>query len=766
MHGKLFYLFYVSILFFHPGFAQVPAIGLWRDHSPYGEALQVINGNGKIWCASPFSIFSVDKEENSIDRWSKVNGLTETGIRSIGWDEGTSSLIIAYENSNVDILSVSGIKNINALKKSLQSGDKNIYSIFTLNNLAYLSTGIGIIVLNLKKYEVKDTYIIGSSGNKIKINAVSADLSSLYAATAEGVKKASLITPNLSDYRNWQLISGTNGLPAGEAEQVTILNNQVIVVKQDSLFIQTGINWNFIYTDGWNFNKVDVAGNKLLLSESRNNAGRLVVINNTGTVERIIQNNTYTRQPRQSILVDTDYWIADAVAGLSKFGNNSFQSYVPNSPISVANGEMIINSGVLWASAGSVTTNWQPIGSKNGLYRLTDNSWKNFNASILPAMDSLADCITVAIDHRDATLWAGSYGGGLLSINSNNSISIYKQNSPLQAALFSPGNYRVSGLAFDQENNLWISNYGAAQNLHVRKSDGNWGSFTVPFPLTENAVARIIVDDLNQKWIIAPNGQGIICFNHGLSIENSTDDRWKWFRTGKGNGNLPDNNVLCMLSDKNSFIWIGTKQGIGIVQCPQEIFTTPGCEAILPIVQPDNFAGYLFRDEEVQCMALDGADRKWIGTKNGVWLISDDGEKTIFRFTAENSPLPGNDVKQIAVDDKNGEVFFSTSNGMASFRSTATTGTVTNKELLVFPNPVPPGYGGTIAIRGLANNSIVKITELDGRLVFQTRALGGQAIWNGKNYKGQSVSSGVYLVLINDDGKQEKYATKIVFINK
>ena len=766
MRGKLFYLFYISILIFHPGFAQVPAIGLWRDHSPYGEARHVVNGNQKIWCASTFSIFSIDKEENSIDRWSKVNGLAETGIRSIGWDEGTISLIIAYNNSNVDILSASGIRNINAIKNSLQSGDRNIYSIFTINNLAYLSAGLGIIVLDLKKYEVKDTYIIGSSGSKIKINAVTADITSLYAATKEGLKKAALITPNLSDYRNWQLISGTNGLSAGEAEQVTILNNQVIVVKQDSLFIQTGNNWNFIYADGWKINKADVADNKLLLSESLNNAGRLVVVNSTGIVERIIQNNTYTRQPQQSILVDNDYWIADAVAGLSKFGNNSFQSYVPNSPLSIANGEMIINSGVLWASGGTVTTNWQPVGSKNGLYRLADNSWKNFNASLLPAMDSLPDCITVAIDRRDATLWAGSYGGGLFSIKSNNSISIYKQNSPLQAALFSPGSYRVSGLAFDQENNLWISNYGAAQNLQVRKPDSNWRSFTVPFPLNENAVSSIMVDDLNQKWVIAPKGQGIICFNHGASIENSNDDRWKWFRTGKGNGNLPDNNVLCMLSDKNSFIWIGTKQGIGIVQCPQEIFTTQGCEAILPIVQPDNFAGYLFRDEEVQCMALDGADRKWIGTKNGAWLISDDGEKTIYRFTAENSPLPGNDVKQIAVDGKNGEVFFSTSNGMASFRSTATTGILTNKEVLVFPNPVPPGYAGTIAIRGLANNSIVKITELDGRLVFQTRALGGQAIWNGKNYKGQSISSGVYLVLIHDDGKQEKYATKIVFISK
>lgn len=759
---SLFYLLVASL----SGTAQLPSIGNWREHLPYSQAIQVVNGSDKIWCATPFSIFSVDKQENSIDRWSKVNGLSETGVRSIGWNTETNSLIIAYNNSNIDILTESGIRNINSVKNSSQTGDKNIYRVFTHTALAYLSAGIGIIVLDLKKYEVKDTYIIGAGGSKVKVTAITADNNFLYAATSEGLKKAPFNSSNLSDYRNWQLISGTNGLFAGEVKQVVTINNQVIALKQDSLFIQTAGTWNLLYTDGWQVNAIDTAGTKILVNEIRNNTGRVTVLNVAGVAEQFIQSNTYTRLPQQSLLVNNDYWIADGIAGLSKYTGNSFQSYTPNSPISPATGEVVITNNILWATAGNVNSNWQPVGNKNGLHRLGDNSWKNFNAALLPAMDSLPDCITVAVDNRDASVWAGSYGGGLFSINSNSSISVYKQNSPLQPALFSPGSYRVSGIAFDRENNLWISNYGALQNFHVRKTDGNWRSFTIPFPLSENAVSGIVIDDLDQKWIVAPKGQGLICFNHGTSVDNTTDDRWKWFRTGKGNGNLPDNNVLCIATDKNSFVWIGTKQGIGIVQCPQDVFTTQGCEAILPIVQQDNFAGYLFRDEEVQCIAVDGADRKWVGTKNGVWLISDDGEKTVYRFTRENSPLPDNDIKQIAVDKKTGEVFFATAQGMVSFRSTATEGNRTNNEVLVFPNPVPPGYTGTIAIRGLVNNAIVKITELDGRLVYQTRALGGQAIWNGKNYKGQSVSSGIYLVLVNDDNKQEKFATKIVFISK
>jgi len=283
--------------------------------------------------------------------------------------------------------------------------------------------------------------------------------------------------------------------------------------------------------------------------------------------------------------------------------------------------------------------------------------------------------------------------------------------------------------------------------------------------LSSNAAAQIITDDFNQKWIVSPTN-GLICFNSGQSIDNTGDDKWKLYTTGKGAGNLPSNDVLCIAKDKNNFIWVGSARGIGIIQCPQQVFTAQGCDAVLPVVQQDNFAGYLFGAETVQTIAVDGANRKWVGTKNGAWLISPEGDKIIYRFTDDNSLLLSNDVKKIAIDGKTGEVFFSTAKGICSFRSTATQGDAENTHVLAFPNPVPPDYSGTIAIKGLVDDAIVKITELDGRLVYQTRSLGGQAIWNGKNYKGGKVSTGVYLVLVSDDTRTQKLVTKIVFISK
>jgi ligand-binding sensor domain-containing protein len=733
---------------------QLQPVGRWREHLPYHQATHVLFANNTIWAATPYSLFSVDVEENSIERFSKINGLTETGISAIGFDAGSNQLIIAYNNSSIDLLDGGDIVTIDAIKNSPVTGNKTIHAIFTYNGFAWLSTGIGIIRLDLQKKEVKDTWIIGSGGAKIHVEAVTTDGNFLYAATAEGLKAAPVNAANLADFRTWQLLSGSNGLSAGAVRSAVTLQNKVMALKDDSLFLLTGTSWSFLYHDGWNIKDITITEGKALLSETLNNTGRIVVLSAAGIVEKIIQHTTYTASPRQAIMHQNNYWIADTLGGLSKYNGSSFEAYVPNSPPSIATGSMQVLHNTLWVAGGA-----------GGLHTFKD-TWSFLNATNLPQLDTFPDFVTVAIDPANGSIWGGSYGGGLVNIKSPAEVTTYKQQSPLQPAYFAPGSYRISGLAFDADHHLWIANYGGTQNLHVRKADGTWRSFTVPYPLVENGVSQIVIDDVHQKWIIAPNNNGIICFHHGQSVDNPGDDKWKWYRSGAGNGNLPDNQVLCLAKDKNNFIWAGTARGIGIIQCTQEVFSSQGCEAILPVVQNDNFAGYLFRDEQVQAIAVDGADRKWIGTRNGVWLISPDGQKTIYRFTTANSPLFSNDVQQIAIDGQTGEVFFATAKGICSFRSTATEGSTANSQVLVFPNPVPPGYNGAIAIRGVANNAIVKIAELDGRLVYETRALGGQAIWNGKDYKGRSIASGIYLVLVSDDGRQEKTVTKIVFVQR
>jgi len=715
-------------------------IGNWREHLSYQQTFQVVKGN-KLYCASLNAIFSIDATEG-ITRYSKITGLNDIGIKSIEYDATTQQLVIGYNNANVDVLKDGIVKNIGDIKRSGIVGNKTINQIYCTNGFAYLSTGLGVI------------YGFTSDG------------SFFYAATSEGLKKAATNSIAISNYSSWQLMNGNSGLSLGAVQQVLVLNKNMVIQKNDSLFIQKNGQWNLLYTDPtWPIVNTNSSGNYLQICQRKSNgAARVLVIDEMGGIIQTLSKPGVISFPKNALKDGNNTWVADFYGGLS-LCNNTVEQFIPNGPQGIASGDMVFSQSTLFAAAGSINDAWNYQYNRDGLFNYIDENWTTTSYYNTPQLDSVFDFITLAIDPNNQSIWAGSYGGGLVNKLGNN-IRIYKQkNTTLLPALGDPNSYRVSGLAFDKDNNLWISNYGAAKNLQVRLKDSTWASFSIPFTHTENAVSQIVIDDANQLWIVSPKGNGVFCYNHGNNLLATSDDKWKNYLAGSGNGNLPSNTVLCLAKDKNGSIWIGTNNGIGIIQCANEAFSGSSCEALLPIVQQDRFAGLLFHNEIVQCIAVDGANRKWVGTKNGVWLISPDGDKIIYQFTENNSALLGNDVKRIAINPINGEVFFATNYGICSFRSTATEPSETNNNILVFPNPVLPNYNGTIAIRGLSNNALVKIAELGGQLVFQTRALGGQAIWDGKNYLGNKVASGVYLVLVRDELGQEKMMTKLVILS-
>jgi len=754
LHG-----FFIALLLSnYTAAAQVP-IGQWREHFNYKQTIQVLKGD-QIYCATTTNVFAINGR-NEISRYSKTNGLNDIGVSCIGWDESTGQLVIAYENSNLDILEGSIVRNIPDIRQSNITGNKKINQIYCRNGVAYLSSGIGIISVNLTRHEIKDTWVIGNNGVQTSVWNVTSDNTYYYAATNEGLKKAPAGQSNLANFANWETISGFSGLPAGAVQFTGFLNNQLLARKTDSIFIQNNNNWMLLYYDpSWKIIQATVSGNKLLLAQN-NQAGqaRVVQLSATGAIDRIISQPQVISLPRSALADGNAVWVADQYEGLSRF-STAIERFIPNGPAGIASGTFAFSKETLFAATGAVNRAWNYLYNRDGILSFSNGEWGNKSAFNTPILDSVLDFITLAADPADGSIWAGSYGGGLAHFGEA-SITLYKQNSSLQPAIGDPGSYRVSGLVFDRDQHLWISNYGAPQPLQVRKKDGSWKSISIPFQLTENATAQLVVDDFNQLWVQSPKNNGLICYQYG-NIDNNSDDRWRLYRQGIGNGNLPGNNVLSIAKDRNNSIWVGTDDGIGIISCNATVFASGGCDAVLPVVQQDQFAGYLFKGEQVQSIAVDGANRKWIGTLNGAWLISSDGEKIIHHFTATNSPLLSNDVKQIGVDPVTGEVFFATFNGICSFRGTATEAAETISQVLVFPNPVPPGYNGTIAIRGLAENTNVKITELNGRLVYQTRSLGGQATWNGRDYNGYKAASGMFLVLIRDDTGREKIVTKII----
>lgn len=738
---------------------------MWREHLPYTSATDVTASNTKIYCATPYSLFSVDISSLETERISKVSGLSETGISTIRFDRNAQKLFVAYTNSNIDVIDEKGIHNIPDLKRKNISGDKMIYHLFADNNRCYLSTGLGVIVLDAVKYEVRESWFFAKTGGYIKTNGLTKNNGFFYAATQEGLKRASA-SSNPSDFNNWQTLSGNNGLPLAEAKAVVNLQGKTIVLQNDSLYVENGNAWNLFFANGWQITSVNVSENKLITCQRLPNGNsRVVVLQPDGLLWKEFQQGGVISFPKNAISVNGTYWIADLYGGLSQWMDNRFEIYQLNGPADLATGGMAVYHNSVYATSGSVNDSWNYQYNRNGFFQLSNGKWSTYNKNSYPQLDSLLDFITIVADPRDASVWAGSYGGGLLHIKTNKQLEIFKQNTPIGPTPGDPTSYRVSGLAFDAQYNLWVSNFGADRLLHVLKKDGKWQSFAPPFPLNLNAVSQIVIDQDQQVWIVSPMGTGLLVFNHNNTIDNPSDDRWKLYRMGTGLGNLPSNEVISLVIDKSGFIWVGTKDGIGVIHCPQETFTS-GCNTLWPVIKEGNFANYLFKGQEVRSIAVDGADRKWVATSNGAWLINPDGDRVLMHFTEDNSPLLSSDVKTIAIDGQTGEVFFATAKGISSFRGEATEAIENKGQVLVYPNPVPPAYNGSIGIKGLPENSLVKITETNGRLVFQTRSLGGQAIWNGKDVTGRQAASGIYLVLATDETNRENVVAKIVLISK
>ncbi|MBP6456974.1 MAG: T9SS type A sorting domain-containing protein, partial [Chitinophagaceae bacterium] len=677
------------------------------------------------------------------------------------YNKDANYLIVVYENSNIDIIYENHVINLPDVKKSNFTGSKNINDIYFYNELIYCSTDFGILVINPARNEIKETFALQNNSQSLNINGLTVFNDSFFIATSLGVYSCDVNNNFIAELNSWQKNSNFNS----NTKYIFDLNNNLYVLETTNNALYEIGNGQFIL-------KQNFPAPITTINKGKNNFYAGVFSNEIRTTYKLDNDAQLIDSVTTTYSLDIDeendniIWIADNYEGLVKyiFSSKNKSSFNPSCPYSNLAYNLTWHKDGLFVSAGGENF-WQYTFIRDGFFRLKDNEWKNYNAAQqkYKILDTVFDILDIAIDNKNGSIYAASFGGGLVEIDKNDNITIYKNNGFIQYAEGDVGSVRVTGLAMDEDNNLWISNHGAAQQLVVKKADGSWKKFNLNSNSGARTVSQITIDNSGQKWMVGPNSNGIIVFNDNNTIDNTNDDKDIKLSSGKGNGNLPTSTVNCITKDKDGKLWVGTSDGIGIINCPENIMKSGGCDAELKIVKYDVAAGLLFQNEIVNTIAVDGANNKWIGTYNGVWQITDDAEKILQRFTTNNSPLPSNEIKKIVVDEITGEVFIATLAGLVSFRGNATEPKTTNDDMLIFPNPVPSGYEGTIAIQGLADNSDVRITDVSGKLVYRVKAQGGTATWNGKDYTGNRPATGMYYVFVTNTDGSQKTVGKFIF---
>ncbi|RMG82842.1 MAG: T9SS C-terminal target domain-containing protein [Bacteroidetes bacterium] len=754
------------------GFSQSDlAIGQWKSHLPFNAGLYVTQSETQVFYATRLALLAIDKADLALHRMTKVEGLSQVGISLIKYNQGAQKLMVIYDDSTIDLVSEDEIFTIFDLKNSnIINGKKEVYDIFIENDsIAWLGANYGITKFNMRSGQSPLT-----TKFPVPVQAVTVKDRVIYAGTDEGIYFADLDhNPNINDFNNWGFLGTNAGFPADyHTLTMTVFNGDIYAEVNDTLCRYDGQKLEKIHYEPFDdasswITYLTSEGKKLLMGvrPRADKAGKVLCFDQN--LQKTELDGACVSRPRYGIEDQQGrMWLAEAQEIRRDFRmiqpDGTCRKIEVNSPYSSKIREIVVQNGEVWIASGGITESAQPLKNPDGFFSLIDGQWSVHNKFNTPI--NVDDYYTIRVHPENGKVYAGTYDKGLVVYDrTDQSHTLYTiGNSPFQSGALTP-DVRIGGLAFDDQNNLWISNNIADIPLHLWKNDGSWQSFNPPCN-TEKDFMDIRIDFFGYKWIRLNSdvNKGILVFYEG-DLDDPSDDECTVISSA--NSNLPSNRVNDIAVDLDGSVWVGTETGAVVFECDVLHSDCPGS---LRIGELDEFGAYLLEDQNIQTIAVDGANRKWFGTLNGIFVMSPSGEEQVASFTTENSPLFDNLVVSIAFDYETGEAYIGTAKGLQVLRTEATLGgPVHQPEVLVFPNPVRPDYTGLIAIKGLAQDADVKITDVNGTLVYQTTALGGQAIWDGRDYNGRRANSGVYLVFSTNDNASnpEAVVAKILFMN-
>lgn len=780
---KHIYLFLLFVVFCTISLAQHTTLK-WDYHLSKQTTIDVVKADTKVYFVSSGGIYFYNISDNSISTLTKINGLSGSDFKGIQYSPGTGSLVVYYQNSMVDVIKSDGsIHPISDINRKQIIGDKQIYSARCHKNLCYLACGFGIVVLNLDRLEISDSFIIGDRGQYVAVHDVAVDDENIYAATPNGIRYANIDAPNLLDYSYWNTIE--NGvLDSMNINMLEFAGDKLWAINQngsefpDRVFSRnTEQVWEEEHLGMYTIEDFRSNENSLVLAGRNSSKFPTVEIHNTlqGQIQKI---NGYSfmnadlRIDPVSAIADNggNVWIADKnYGGVRLSSEGYFYKIVPEGPVDNGAFDLHYSDGKLWMAAGGYTLSWGNIYNQAIIQGLSNNTWECFDKYSHPQLENIRDVVQiVARPNHPNHIFVATWGYGILEFNNGEFIEQYNiNNSPLQT-VFS-GNYvRIGGIDFDEQGNMWVTNCEVEKQLHKRSPDGKWTSYTLPEIANGYNVGKPLVASTGDIWIIVPRG-----LTYGLYIMSPDGKNHRHLDvTNYYDNNIEDplkvkmNNVFDIAEDKDGNIWVGTSKGAAYYSNIDRVFTKEEYYAIQPGVdQNDGIYHPLLQLESVTSVLIDGGNRKYFGTRNsGIYLISEDGREELAHYTQENSDLISNNILSMEYDGDKGVLYVGTDLGLVSLTTESKKAFDSFTEVYAYPNPVPSGYMDNIFISGMMEDTNVKITTISGRLVYETTSIGGQAIWNGRDLSGRRVHTGIYLVFCASPDGAESAVTKIAFI--
>ena len=772
-------LFLLCSLFFSFLFsAQTDYSDSWEDLYSYNNVKDIVKVDEVIYALVDNAIFTYDTATEEINKLSSVQGLSGETTSSMHYNKSFQRLFIGYENGLLEVVDNDGTITISSDIVSFnQSGRKSINHIKEFNNKLYLSTPFGIVVYDIEKLEFGDTYFIGNNSSSLEVYQTEIMDGFIYAATNDGVFKADLTSNLLIDFNNWEQQFFSRNI-----SKISLFNEQLYVVEGTTLYRINGEN--LIEKINFTQNITAIKSSNTYLSVVFNSFAKILDLELNAVFE--VSTTSEFEYTLNNIFIENDsVYLATKEYGILKSRlslPNSYTEIHPEGPLDNDIFSITAQNNTLWVVYGGYDDTNTPINNKKGFSRFNGEQWVNtvFNSS-LPS-----DLVQVTIDpNNENKVYISALGitsnidtkptGGVLVVENDVITQTYNHlNSsfePISVSL--PNiNIRVSGSAFDNQGNLWATNYETGEELKKLSASGQWSSIDLSSIKTNNVpgLNEVVVDKSNSVWIGTRQ--------NGLYVYNENGNRKKALITTTNSGNLPDVNVRAIAIDASNRVWIGTNLGMVVYNNASGVFddSTPNGYPVVINGDENGFGERLLGDQKINSIVIDGAENKWFGTDNGgVIYTNPNGQKTLANFSMKNSPLPSDKIKKIAVDRSLGKVYFATDKGMVAYNSNVAPFGDVLAAVYAYPNPALINHQ-TITIDGrkgthLPKGTNVKILDVAGNLVYETNVIegqelqGGKVVWNKKNLAGNPVASGIYIVLLSNEDASETAFTKIAIVN-
>lgn len=749
----------------------------WKTYLSYNNTNSVEESNDQVFVVAEGSLYTYGKEDNSIKQYYKGNGLNDNTISLIRYNKQTKSLLIIYDNSNIDILEGGVTTNLPYLSTSTSIRDKQINSVLVHDEYAYLSTAFGIVVVNMAKKEIKDTY-------KLSLNITSCAIQNgnIYASTtnkaevSSGIIYASL-KENLLDKANWKPYGLSNLSDSHTISAIASFKNTLFyLVSQQGIFYENNGELSRIINSS-TLKYMKVIGEKLACIDN----SRVFIVSDTQKFDQINLsiNDISTYQTDK-------YWIAEGSKGLRSIqrkGSNSFEALnepiILDGPYSNSAFDIVCkNDKVYMIIGGKDLLNGKRFDKGGYILTYDYDKWSFIDPKEAQKKLNLPrnprDYTSIAVttdDSNDEIVYASSMGDGVIQYKNGTPVQSYNEKNAFKetAGGYGSGYCYIDGLAFDKNGNLWMTSSEVNHTVLVLDKAGAWHRLDIEQLRGVYTINDILITSTNDKWIYVPrNTPKLVMIPNSESLDEVSSYEFTTLIDTDGK-ELTPSNYTCVAEDKDGYIWVGTNRGAVYFTKPRissaEDKAATRCTRVKYTNEETGNLAYFLDNVVVTTLKVDAGNRKWIGTKgNGVYVLDNDNETIVYQFNTTNSPLLSDNIYDIEINDKTGEVFIGTDKGLNSYQGEASEGKSDYSEIYAYPNPVRPEHMDKVTIVGLMDNSNVKITDLNGNIIYQTKSLGGQAIWNCRNANGSRVATGVYLVLASTEEASESVVTKIIVV--